>query len=1844
MTSFRAKKAGTHSAGINNVDNMEFITAKPEVSITPIELTLASGSTAVPFSAFGGTAAAPTMQCPLSTTVAQGDIVKMTVNAILGDYHIGGTPSTTPISTSSTSGFWGGGFIPTCTGSDVSFGASNGATRSAMAYTGDFIFQCTVSGKVDEAYWSFGVFGSSDLPNYLYSDYQFGLSAMTQGWKYFYRNSSNMYVMRSNGTSQGGINIANGDILQWVRSGNNLYFKKNGTTIFSDTYTGASMYLCLSAYVPGAFIWSNVSVTTGQTYTLSNLKDSSGNAPAAVPTAAYKEKAVDTFTSGGTTSSLTLTNVTSGLLANGSVVIGDGVARTLGSVVQSGGNGSGTGQSYSNSNGTGGRTSSITVTNSSGFSGMTSSLVDGDKTTMTGSMGSTRSADPATMYFIFDFGVQRNITEAKLYKLSGYSIGSWKWQGSNTNNGSDWVDLCSTIDAGTSWPATYTLTSPGNYRYYKYVISSGSFDNGGWYEMEFKIDALNPYTYTCTSITPSLSSVPTVVSKVRNVTSISGTNALFSVGDEVWLKPAGVTTLNPFQVAGVTSVTTGGTITQNTTNICTGGTPFDSYTGHQSSCLPSYAFDGDTASANLWFAAGSPATPGWGIGYDLGAGNAKCVWKYRWYAYNAYSPTNWYFQGSNDNATWTTLDTRLSQSMTTEVWNEYVVTGNYQKFRYYRVYWDGTNPVQVGTREIQMYDQSYTTPVTTNTYTFAGTNQILPERLFKVRNSQAVFGQATSGAYVAQATGTAFGNMTGLGGLAAAFDGNESQASTSSAVFYNSYGNDNAYIGKTYSSGKVITGFYIVAPTNIPFYNTTAGSNIRVELYGKNSVPANATDGTLLGALDYFLPQSGQTFTFTNSTNSTPYTNVWIRFMGGKNDLTAWGVAEVKFFEGVISSTPTSWVLTHAQAALLATGSVVYADGVKQTVGTVVQVPVAGTTIPLSTNWAGSTGLVALGAGYVSWNGTQGYINLSQTLSGNFTLTMTVDSIHNGGYTPYIGLVPASGYVPGTSGINNGYHFAGNGTTGVEFNILKNGTQVVADASYTVSKVLQIVRSGTTLTITYNGVTLYTDNSCITSDLLFWMGINTTGAGNPALSSISYSTTSYTYTCTMPSVAVPAVVSKLPIPFSLAAGASGENLSAQTALGLVTTTPYEFTPIGGTTLAPTCVGGCSGLISVGTKLVFKNGTTFQRYNVGSVTPTGGGTGATTQNTAGLHGSANNVNQFHASKLALPVNATIISVRTMNSWASGTITCGIAKKVDTGNYIPVAAVDITVPNTSTWTDGTFGTPFVIPNDGYSYVLFCWGSIATGYANVNAAWGQMSCTTTTKPTVSTLLGGVTNDDSASYSSIMGYTTGNLYTYALGSLTNVNGGAAPTQLPSNIYLGDMTTQDHIITNQATSLLTSMQATDLNKGLLVNIGGSDVAVNWSGTITEVANTGPVGLIPTMTSNNSAGCIASGTSESYPAYQAFNGNPVDSWAGSQVGNQSLQINMGSQKTFTSYSLSDQTVGGPYSPSAWIFYGSNDGSNWTTIDTRSGIVWQSGETKNWTTGSQTWQYLKWTFSASLNGAYYYVGTAQIWNTGTLSYMTTIPLSTAQSAAPTAAKLASKYATPIDIASAALGSNSFGLDSYIVPNATGWYWTYFTGGFSSRMVIPANTFTSANGNIKRIKFAVKSYNGAFPITACYVGQGATAGTYPSDFASTPVQVTWNGGSTSIALTPLTVTWCDLANVDLDPTKPIIVSWYSTGGDSSNMIYVGGSNGIPCTQYGYMAGTNYASQTSQSGFTIGLNHNLFGIQVEFACPLVVATAPVTTLNDTATQKRLALQLQMAEDDVFRFQDAKIYTQEK
>lgn len=142
---------------------------------------------------------------------------------------------------------------------------------------------------------------------------------------------------------------------------------------------------------------------------------------------------------------------------------------------------------------------------------------------------------------------------------------------------------------------------------------------------------------------------------------------------------------------------------------------------------------------------------------------------------------------------------------------------------------------------------------------------------------------------VDRTTGTNIGNMTNGGGLAAAFDGNTSQAHTACARIDVGDG----YVGKTFGAGKIFSRALVYGSNNLGLYENNPTVTIRI--YGKNGAPSSATDGTIIGSLSFTDGASNTVREILSTDLSNTYTSIW--FYMPASSTNAKLVAEIVLYE-----------------------------------------------------------------------------------------------------------------------------------------------------------------------------------------------------------------------------------------------------------------------------------------------------------------------------------------------------------------------------------------------------------------------------------------------------------------------------------------------------------------------------------------------------------------------------------------------------------------------------------------------------------------------------------------------------------------------------------------------------------------------------------------------------------------------------------------------------------------------------------------------------------------------------------------------------------------------------------
>ena len=148
-----------------------------------------------------------------------------------------------------------------------------------------------------------------------------------------------------------------------------------------------------------------------------------------------------------------------------------------------------------------------------------------------------------------------------------------------------------------------------------------------------------------------------------------------------------------------------------------------------------------------------------------------------------------------------------------------------------------------------------------------------------------------------------------------------------------------------------------------------------------------------------------------------------------------------------------------------------------------------------------------------------------------------------------------------------------------------------------------------------------------------------------------------------------------------------------------------------------------------------------------------------------------------------------------------------------------------------------------------------------------------------------------------------------------------------------------------------------DANTKLLIL--GSDGVPNSLSVVTDMtSNSDPSPQVASADGEYSA---------AYAAYKAFNGNfTSDNWdysGGSYPHWLKIDLGSGNEKIITAYSLTE-AGSTTYSPTAWTFDGSNNDSDWTTLDTVSAFSGASGLTTRFeATNTTAYRYYRLYFSA-----------------------------------------------------------------------------------------------------------------------------------------------------------------------------------------------------------------------------------------------------------------------------------------
>lgn len=110
------------------------------------------------------------------------------------------------------------------------------------------------------------------------------------------------------------------------------------------------------------------------------------------------------------------------------------------------------------------------------------------------------------------------------------------------------------------------------------------------------------------------------------------------------------------------------------------------------------------------------------------------------------------------------------------------------------------------------------------------------------------------------------------------------------------------------------------------------------------------------------------------------------------------------------------------------------------------------------------------------------------------------------------------------------------------------------------------------------------------------------------------------------------------------------------------------------------------------------------------------------------------------------------------------------------------------------------------------------------------------------------------------------------------------------------------------------------------------------------------VDQIPTMTAATTSGVTMDASNE-HATGQAWKAGDDDSsgtrWDANAAVTQWIRVDFGSAQEIDEYSVEANDIYiSSIVPDDWNFQGSDNGTDWTTLDTQTGLTWSSGETKN----------------------------------------------------------------------------------------------------------------------------------------------------------------------------------------------------------------------------------------------------------------------------------------------------------
>ena len=516
------------------------------------------------------------------------------------------------------------------------------------------------------------------------------------------------------------------------------------------------------------------------------------------------------------------------------------------------------------------------------------------------------------------------------------------------------------------------------------------------------------------------------------------------------------------------------------------------------------------------------------------------------------------------------------------------------------------------------------------------------------------------------------------------------------------------------------------------------------------------------------------------------------------------------------------------------------------------------------------------------------------------------------------------------------------------------------------------------------------------------------------------------------------------------------------------TSVVEFTNVGGVLGQPTVQNASSGLISTGTELWFKNSgsSTLVRTEVGGVSESGGGTTTSYSQTSSndyMNFGANANQKFYKMQFTPSTTGNVnrVTVKTTNKNGSGvnrSVTAyiyadngGGASAIPTGS--PLATSDaltdgltvaeteytFTFPNAVSLTSGTLYWIVLVdsaPTSGNFIGLYYSGSVTTyilaegaslstneNFSFKYGAWlkvAYVSLCTYTLSSLSPALTGAIGDWVAAYKVRTDKTKPLMY-LATGQTDE------PLVKETSLTLDGSTTASQVVVTSGSSLLSYFATGNLSKDIIVTVGGVDSVVQPNGTVTESSGTVYKGVLSSQISTVSgtvtpgAGSVSLGADSSAKLNFSLSGD-FDikfTWASGSVCLAGVRA-ASDPPSGTGADILQHGNSFCIHANGNFYYGNSFTQEGSTTALSNGDVvrfYRSGSTvkidKN---GTLVHTFTGATYSGDM---VFCVGA----NTGSLSlsslqymdqvYTTTIPIAT-QASAPTAAKIADRFTTAVDI--------------------------------------------------------------------------------------------------------------------------------------------------------------------------------------------------------------------------------------